>query len=272
MKAIILAAGMGTRLGKYTENLPKCMLKFSGKPLIDWQVETLRDSGIKDIVIVKGYMSDKIQVPGVKYYTNEDYANTNMVETLFSAEEEMDDEILVCYGDVLYEKEVIRKILASKADIGVTVDEDYLDYWNERLDNPEEDTESLVIDGEGKIIELGDTRCSLDKAKVRYVGLIKFSGKGVEALKKVYHENKTRFFDKDEPWLRSKSFKKAYMTCMLQALINDGHRVDPIIIKHGWLEFDTTEDYEKYNGWSNNGSLSKFFNFKKISKLPNSYH
>ena len=108
--AIILAAGMGTRLGKYTENLPKGMLNFNGKPLIQWQVDTLRSCGINDIIIVKGYEPDKINIEGVKYYENKDYANTNMVETLMEAEDEMDDEILVCYADILYEKEVIEKI------------------------------------------------------------------------------------------------------------------------------------------------------------------
>ena len=259
MRAIILAAGMGTRLGKYTKELPKCMLEFNGKTLIDWQIETLRACGIKDIIVVKGYMPDKMKISDVKEYINEDYANTNMVETLFKAEEDMDDEILVCYGDILYEKRVIEQILKAKVDVGVTVDKDYWDYWKARLDNPEDDTESLVVEDD-KIVELGDTKCSLDKAKVRYVGLIKFSKKGVEALKKVYHENKEKYFDKDEVWLRSKSFKKAYMTCMLQALINAGYRVDPIVISHGWLEFDTVDDYEKYNKWLRDGSLKRFFN------------
>ena len=70
---------------------------------------------------------------------------------------------------------------------------------------------------------------------------------------------KKKYFDKDQPWLRSKSFKKAYMTCMLQALINEGYRVDPIMISRGWLEFDTAEDYEKYNKWLKDSSLGKYF-------------
>ena len=73
MKAIILAAGMGTRLGKYTENLPKCMLNFNGKTLIQHQIDTLRECGITDIIIVKGHVPEKIQIPGVKYYINDDY-------------------------------------------------------------------------------------------------------------------------------------------------------------------------------------------------------
>jgi phosphoenolpyruvate phosphomutase len=246
MKAIILAAGSGTRLKHYTKDLPKGILKFNGKPLIEWQLETLRSCGINDITIVLGYMPHRIDFPGVKYYTNEDFANTNMVQTLFAAEDEMDDDIIVCYSDILYEKRTLEKVIKSKADIGVTVDGDYFEYWNTRLENPEEDTESLVID-DGKIIELGETGCVPEKAKVRYVGLIKFSKKGIDALRKVFHEHRIKNLGKDEPWLKSKSFKKAYMTCMLQALVNAGYRVEPIIVRRGWLEFDTVEDYDNYN-------------------------
>ncbi len=262
MKSIILAAGMGTRLGKYTENLPKCMLHFNGKPLIVQQVETLHKAGITDITIVRGYNADKIQIPGVKYYHNPNYATTNMVETLFCAEKEMDgsDDILVCYADILYEPQILRKVLESRADVGVTVDEDYWEYWQARSDEPEKDMESLIISGE-KIVELGNTKCTREEAKVRYVGLIKFSRAGIQKLRKVYHQNKQENYLLDQPWLRSKSFKKAYMTCMLQALINAGQEVKPIIIRRGWLEFDMVEDYEKYTQWLKEGSLGRFLNW-----------
>jgi len=261
MRSIILAAGLGTRLGKYTENLPKCMLSFNGKPLIQQQVETLRKTGITDISIVRGYNADKIQIPGVKYYHNPNYATTNMVETLFCAEKEMEgnDDILICYADILYEPKILQKVLESKAEVGVTVDEDYWEYWQARSDEPEKDMESLVI-SEGKIAELGNTKCGRDEAKVRYVGLIKFSTAGIQKLKEVYHKNKQQHYHLDQPWLRSKSFRKAYMTCMLQTLINAGQEVSPIIIRRGWLEFDTVEDYEKYTKWLEEGSLGRFLN------------
>ncbi len=259
MKAIILAAGMGTRLGKYTKDLPKCMLNFNGKPIIEQQIKTLRSLGINDITIVKGYMPEKIKILGVKNYINEDYTHTNMVETLFTAVEELNGEVLVCYADIIYQKEILQKIIESKVDVGVTVDENYWDYWQARMDKPEEDMESLVLNSDGKIVELGDTNCKRDEANLRYVGLIKFSKFGVEKLKDVYYKNREMFYDNDGPWLKSKSFKKAYMTCMIQAMINEGIEVDPIIINRGWLEFDTVEDYEKYNSWLKKDKLSKFF-------------
>lgn len=262
IKAIILAAGSGTRLEKYTQGSPKCMLEFFGKSLIQRQVDTLKESGINNITLVKGYMPDKIKIPGIKYFINKDYMNTNMVETLFSAEKEITGDILICYGDILYEKKIIEKILKSNVDIGVTVDDSYWEYWKARMENPEKDIESLVLDNEGKIIELGNPFCTLDKAKLRYVGLIKFSEEGSQALKEVYHKNKKEYFNLDKPWLNSKSFKKAYMTCMLQALINEGYKVDPIIIQKGWLEFDTKEDYERAIKWKKEGSLNRFINLE----------
>ena len=260
MKAIILAAGMGTRLGKYTENLPKCMLNFNGKSLIQQQVETLQKAGINDISIVRGYNADKIQIPDVKYYHNPDYATTNMVETLFCAEKELDsnDDVLVCYADILYEPKILQKVMESKAEVGVTVDEAYWEYWQARSDTPEEDMESLIIK-DGKIVELGNTKCTREEAHVRYVGLIKFSKIGVQKLKEVYHQNKQQYYHLDQPWLRSKSFKKAYMTCILQTLINAGQEVEPIITSRGWLEFDTVEDYEKYTKWLKEGSIGRFW-------------
>ena len=92
MKAIILAAGQGTRLKKYTENLPKGMLSFVGKTIIERQIEMFRKCGITDIIVVRGYASEKIQYSDVRYYDNEDYANTNMVESLMAAKEEFDDD------------------------------------------------------------------------------------------------------------------------------------------------------------------------------------
>ena len=92
MKAIILAAGQGTRLKKYTQDLPKGMLSFMGKTVIERQIEMFRKCGINDIIVIRGFAADKIQYEGIKYYMNEDFANTNMVESLMCAKEEFNDD------------------------------------------------------------------------------------------------------------------------------------------------------------------------------------
>ncbi|MBR4530700.1 MAG: NTP transferase domain-containing protein [Lachnospiraceae bacterium] len=104
MKAIILAAGQGTRLKKYTENLPKGMLSFMDRTIIERQIALYRAAGIDRIIIVRGYAADKIAYEGVTYYDNEDYANTNMVISLLAAAPEFDDDVIVSYSDILFVK------------------------------------------------------------------------------------------------------------------------------------------------------------------------
>ena len=84
MKAIILAAGQGTRLRPLTDNKPKCMVELLGKPLIQHQLETLRRNGIDEIHIATGYMQEKIDFERTTKHFNPKYESTNMVYTLFA--------------------------------------------------------------------------------------------------------------------------------------------------------------------------------------------
>lgn len=266
MKAVILAAGMGTRLGKYTENVPKCMLRFKGKPLIQWQVETLRASGINyaDMVIVGGYNVEKVAFEGieaVKILVNKEYATTNMVATLMVAKDEIlksKDGILVCYGDIIYEKRLVEEMKKFKGDVGVLADDCWIDYWKSRLDNWQDDVESFEFNRNDEIVELGTPKCNIKNAMARYVGMIRFSKKGAMTLVGAYEKNRAHYWDKSTPWLKSKSFRNAYMTCMLQAIINEGNTVKVVHTCKGWMEFDTTEDYEKATKWAAEGTLSRF--------------
>ena len=70
--------------------------------------------------------------------------------------------------------------------------------------------------------------------------------------------------DLDKPWRHSKSFRKAYMTDMLQELVDRRVRVDPILIQRGWMEFDTVEDYEKALQWIKDKSIQRFIDWKKV--------
>ena len=254
MKALILAAGSGTRLKKYTENLPKGMLSFMGKTVIERQIEVYRQCGINDIIIVRGFAADKIDYSDVKYYNNEDYANTNMVESLLTAREEFDDDMIVSYSDVLFEKSMLEAIMKSEADFACAVDDNWKAYWQKRYGKVDFDTESLAIDGNDNIIELGLENPPIEKIDARYIGLLKFSKNGLafieETMKKAHAEFEGR------PWQQSgKIVNKAYMTDLLNAIIESGKAVKAIHFNNGWIEFDTNEDYENAIKWAKDGSL-----------------
>lgn len=254
MKAIILAAGQGTRLKKYTEHLPKGMLLFNGKTIIERQIEMYRSCGIDKIVIVRGFAADKICYEGVTYYTNEDFANTNMVESLMAARKEFDDDVIVSYSDILFDGNMLKTMSSSKVDFGVAVDDNWQMYWKKRYGKVDFDTESLTIDEYDNIIELGLDSPELTAIDARYIGLLKFSKCGLAKIDKVLSD--AYKFYQDKPWQKSgKTVKKAYMTDLLNALIEAGEQVKAVHFNNGWIEFDTNEDYENACEWVKDKSI-----------------
>lgn len=259
MKAIILAAGQGTRLKKYTENLPKGMLSFMGKTIIERQIETYRNSGIETIVIVRGFAADKINYKGVKYYTNDKYAETNMVESLMTAKAEFDDDVIVSYSDILFEENMLRTMMNSDTDISCAVDDNWKTYWMKRYGKVDFDTESLKIDENDNITELGLENPELENIDARYIGLLKFTKKGLRIITEIMGRAYKEYLDK--PWQQSgKTVRKAYMTDLLNAIIETGREVKAIHFNNGWIEFDTNEDYENAIIWYEDKSLSKLIN------------
>jgi len=258
-KAIILAAGMGTRLGKYTENLPKCMLEFGGKTLIERQVETFRKCGINDIVIIRGNLGHKIDIPNVKY-VEWSGPDTNMVIDFFQARHEFNEDIIMSYGDVIFEPEVLKKVIEFKGDVGIVADISWKDYWTARLGDWKKDSESFVIGENDKVISLGIENPSEKDMDARYVGLIKFSKEAWPKIKEIYDKNAEEFWNL--PWYESKSFKKAYMTDFMQALIDAGLDVKAIKIQRSWMEFDTVDDYELALKWEKENTLVEFYNLE----------
>lgn len=257
MRAIILAAGQGTRLKKYTDNLPKGMLEFDGKTIIERQIEAYRRCGILDISVVRGFAADKITYSDVKYYENTDYASTNMVESLMAAKQEFDDDVIVSYSDILFEEGMLREMMASKEDFAVAVDENWQEYWRARYGTVDFDTESLSLDEKGNIIELGLEAPRLEDIDARYIGLLKFSRKGLEEIVTILNRDYEAYQDK--PWKQSgKTIRKAYMTDLLQAIIETGNSVKAVKFKNGWIEFDTNEDYETAVKWLGSGILDRF--------------
>lgn len=265
MKAIILAAGRGSRLNKYTEALPKGMLPLAGKPILQRIVETLRKAGIKDMSIVKGYQAEKISFKGVKYYENPDWANTNMVASLFCAEKEFDgsDDILVCYADTIHEPRVIKQIKEEHFNLSKAIDVDYREYWSARNGDWKIDSESCTLKTDGSIKEIGEDGVT-DEARLhgRDASLTFISKEFVPQV--LEHYKKIRASHWDVPLIDGKGVRKFNMTNLLQSWINNGWKVMANKIKRGWMEFDTNEDYERAIEWAKSGEIKKFIDLNLL--------
>lgn len=226
-------------MGAMTGDLPKGMLVVGGKTLIERQLETLRSVGLDDIVIVTGYQAEKIRYGGVRYCHNPDYAATNMVETLFCARKELDDDILVTYSDIIYTAELAEAVISSGHDIGVAVDSAWRDYWRLRYGTTETDLESLMVSEQGLITDIGRPLESSDGLMYRYIGLLRFSCHGMSQLLAIYDRKK----EEGTAWSQSGNrFVKGYMTDLLHEAISCGLPVKPVTFSGGWLEFDTEQD------------------------------
>jgi choline kinase len=259
MKAIILAAGEGKRLRPLTNDSPKCMVKLFGKSILQRQIEIFTRSGITDISVITGYRSDKIQIPSIHYFHNKNYDTTNMVETLFCAKDAMSENVIVSYGDIVFQQNVLQKLMQSDDDFSVIVDKNWYAYWKVRFQNPLDDAESLLIDESGFITNIGQKVTSLDSIMGQYIGLMKFQGTGLEFLKKHYEDLKETVKNGKNPLNPNLPFEKSYMTDLLNYLITANCKLKAIPINNGWLELDTINDYNLYEKMRNDNSLNKFY-------------
>lgn len=239
-KAIILAAGEGSRLRPYTTDMPKCLVPLGGRSVLDWQLDTMRSCGIDDITIVKGYMAEQIKREGLNSFVNKDYATTNMVMTLWCAEEKMEGEVVVAYGDIVYDKEVLQTLIDAPHDISVVVDVDWEKYWSKRFSDPLADAEALSMDENNKIKVIGQKADKLSDVEAGYMGLIKFKGKGIDIFKQSF----LRAQGANNAWGSPRPFQNAYMTDMLQGLVNEGQDIYAVKIRRRWLEIDSVSDLQ----------------------------
>jgi L-glutamine-phosphate cytidylyltransferase len=236
IKVILLVAGEGKRLRPYTLDKPKCMVEIDGVSLIDRQLAVLKSEGLENIVMIGGYKSEMLERDGIKLRNNPRYFETNMVWTLFCAEDELDGDVIVSYGDIVYSREVLKALLESKADIAVTIDKEWEGYWRARNEDPLDDAETLKLRENGTIEEIGQPPKSLDEIEGQYMGLMKFSIKGVSKIKDIFHKAIKN------GGLQGKGVENSYMTDLLQGVINSNYLVTSVPVHGGWVEVDTVDD------------------------------
>lgn len=239
--AIILAAGQGTRLRPFTDNVPKCMVQINGRSMIEWQIDVLRSAGIQKIVAVTGYKEEEITADGLIKVHNPEYASTNMVYSLFCAEDFLKGEVFICYGDIVYSREVAEMMIRNQNDIVIASDENWFAYWSERFDDPLSDAETFLKGEGGKVISLGNKPNSAAQIEGQYIGLTRLNGNGCEKIKQVYQCERKDSLRTENVWNSGRSLRNAYMTDMLNHIAKSGDLYyQPI--KGGWLEVDDPND------------------------------
>jgi len=241
--AIIIAAGLGSRMAALTDDKPKCMLEFGDKTLLQRQLEAYRACGVTDISVVRGYQKDKINYDGLRYFENPDYENNNILNSLFNAEEAISGHVICAYSDILFDAHVVQRALESQHDISVVVDIDWRGYYDGRRDHPLDEAENIIFDANNRVVAAGKAIASKNDVHGEFIGMMKFSPRGAEIFKRHFHRVKELYAGK--PFQRAKVFEKAYLTDIIQDMTDMGVPIHCVIIERGWKEIDTIEDYEK---------------------------
>jgi methylphosphonate synthase len=244
MKAIILAAGLGSRLGHLTVDRPKSTLRIAGRSLIERQLDTLRALGVEDITIVTGHGAEMLRPLGLRTRHNDDYRNNNILLSLMYAEDELDNDVIVSYSDIVYQRSILEALLAARGDILAVCDTEWRDVYVGRADHPIEQAEKVVLDG--PVIRRIGKHLGADEADGEFIGLLKLSRDGARLLRATFADvSRTH---RAAPFQAASRFEVAYLTDMLQELIDRGHEVRPVLIRGGWREIDTIEDFRKAGG------------------------
>lgn len=253
VKAIILAAGAPKNqesLMPLLKDTPVAMLDINGKSLLQRNIETLNMAGMGDITVTVGYHKEKINLEGINIIENKDYDKKGILHSLMLAEEKLNGKILFCYGDILFEKSLLNKVLELEDDIVIVVDSTFkkLNTRNKKLDlviTKEKPalTPRLVSSKKLKTILKIGPGISEDKADYEFIGMALFSSRGIEIFKKEYQHTKDKYCGR--PFHESPSFDKASFTSMIQELIDKNIVVSALEVNSGWMEIHTFENYKQ---------------------------
>ncbi len=197
-KAIILAAGTASRLRPLTSNTPKCLLKVGERTLLQRSMDALIKAGIREFVIVTGYLHEQIEdfvrktyqnsLPlkegrggSVRFIHNKDYATTNNIYSLWLARPEAEgQEVLLLDSDLLYDGQIVERVLADSHDNVLTLIRHELG----------EEEMKVVMDEDGAITEISKT-CDPALAAGESLGIERMGKAYTTALYKELEEMKT---------------------------------------------------------------------------------
>lgn len=233
-RALILAAGRGSRMRRMTDEAPKCLVPLAGRPLLEWQTEALRNAGALDVTVVRGYQKEKIS-GNVLTIDNEEWSTSNMVVSLTKASGLLGrSPCIVSYSDIVYHPSHVVALEGSGADIAITYDLDWLGLWKARNESdPLADAETFHQE-DGWLKSIGAKPRSLDEVHGQYMGLLRFNPAGWNAV------------EAHLATLTPERIARLDMTSLLSQLLAKETRIAAVPVRGRWCECDTESDLEAY--------------------------
>jgi choline kinase len=248
-KAIIVAAGRGRRLGPETDDIPKCMVQVGGRPILHRQVDALADAGARELVIVRGYLGDRIATPPTlapRFIENPAWAENNILASLMYAERELASGFLFSYSDIVFAREHAARVAVAAGAVALVIDRRWRDAYVGRELHPVSEAELARVEqtADGpRVTRVGKTLVAADEAAGEFIGLARFSPEGGAALAGVWRDALARGLE--TPFGAAKTLRNAYLSDALNALAERGVPLVPVFIDGRWREIDTEEDLSR---------------------------
>jgi L-glutamine-phosphate cytidylyltransferase len=244
MRAVILAAGRGSRLGELGADRPKCLVQLAGRPLLERQIAALRGGGADTLAIVRGYRAAMLDRPGITGFDNPRWAETNMVVSLGAAAAWLRAEpVVVSYGDIFYPGDLVRRLAASPGELVIAYDRDWRALWSRRFADPLSDAETFRIDPSGRLLEIGGKTADFADIEGQYMGLLKFTPAAWRRVEETLAAL--------EPAIRD----RLDMTGLLRRLLAQGLPIMTVATNGQWGEVDNADDLALYEGMVRDGEV-----------------
>ncbi|MBN1610612.1 MAG: phosphocholine cytidylyltransferase family protein [Polyangiaceae bacterium] len=249
MRAVIIGAGRGSRLGPHTESIPKTLVEVMGRPMLDWILDALSAAGFarSDIVFISGFAEEHLRAryPDLTYVRNRDWPNNNILLSLLCARDYLGDGFVSTYSDIVYEPELVARLVRRSEDIVLGSDTAWRRRYADRSQHPDTDAEKLRARGQ-QVIEIS-RRITPEHADGEFVGVMKLSRAGAAEFVAAF--DRARVHCADGVFHEGRTLQRAYLIDLLQYMLELGsvmHREDT---DGGYMEIDTVEDLAHAAQW-----------------------
>lgn len=233
-RAVVLAASKGD-FGELVKDRPKAMLRLRGKPIMTWHTDAFRRQGIRRIAAVRGYCKDAIDLADIQYFDNDEWASTGELASLYTAREFLQGDLVIAYGDIVFDEFILRNLLAQTDGIGIAVDGGWK--LRERADAKRD----LVIT-EGAYDPVGLSECKLvaigegvapEQAAGEWIGLAHFRADKTAVLVKLLDQ-----LGKEDP----EAWRTGDLPMLLGRLVAAGETVSVAHTFGHWYDLDEQKD------------------------------
>ncbi len=236
-RAVVLAASRGEALGGLTADRPKCMLDVRGQPLLRRLIGSFQETGIRDVVVVRGYRKEMINLPAIRAVDNDRHAETGEAASLACARDALEGPCVVAYGDILFRQYILDRLLEHPGDIVIAVDA----LWRQRLAGQGAAVRDLVacsrpfaadyLDGEAtEVVRIGND-LPADEVSGEWMGLLKLSARGAALVRAELDALEARG-----------ELRQASMLDLLNGLLESGAGVSALYQAGHWLDVDDATD------------------------------